>query len=413
MRSLILWVPVLWVGCSPSAPVFEDIQSVQDAQALLSNARFTATMESYTEATGDGWGRVVEADWMADHAVGDSSMAGWRLSDTYFDDEDTTTRWYGLWQAELTQIGADSILKADTVEGRSMNGNWVPSYYASLALPVMLWDSTWWAKQMEDSLMVVTTEHILPEGGREETYVLTLVEVQDSTSEDYHADTYSQSQWTFRAPDGLPVRMEEKWFRGDMAYGRDMSISWDWELTNDETVSAAIAGWETPDWAKAPEPKDPAVDGGGDEDWYEETLAALPAVGSAAPAISGKLLDGQSAALSDYLGQVVYLDFWYIGCGPCMRAMPHLDHMQKEFGPEGFTVLGVNHHQKPEMVDRYLARRGLDIPQLMIDSLPEGYPVKAYPTWMVIDREGAVVACDMGYGEGADVTLDSLVRVTL
>ena len=122
MRLLILWVPVLWVGCSPSAPVFEDIQSVQDAQALLSNARFTATMESYTEATGDGWGRVVEADWMADHAVGDSSMAGWRLSDTYFDDEDTTTRWYGLWQAELTQIGADSILKADTVEGRSMNG---------------------------------------------------------------------------------------------------------------------------------------------------------------------------------------------------------------------------------------------------------------------------------------------------
>ena len=240
-----------------------------------------------------------------------------------------------------------------------------------------------------------------------------MVEVQDTTSEDYHVDTYSQSQWTFRAPDGLPVRMEDKWFRGDMAYGREMSISWDWEVTNDETISAAISGWEAPEWAKAPAPKDPAVEGGGDEDWYAETLAALPAVGSAAPEISGKLLDGQSASLSDYLGQVVYLDFWYIGCGPCMRAMPHLDHMQKEFGPEGFTVLGVNHHQKPEMVERYLARRELDIPQLMVDSLPEGYPVKAYPTWMVIDREGGVVACDMGYGEGADVTLDSLVRVTL
>ena len=96
-----------------------------------------------------------------------------------------------------------------------------------------------------------------------------------------------------------------------------------------------------------------------------------------------------------------------------MRAMPHLADMQEEFGPEGFTVLGVNHHQDAATVQRYLDYRKLDIPQLMIDSLPEGYPVRAYPTWFVIGRDGQVAHRDMGYGEGTDAVLDSVVRANL
>ena len=49
----------------------------------------------------------------------------------------------------------------------------------------------------------------------------------------------------------------------------------------------------------------------------------------------------------------------------------------------------------------------------MIDSLPEGYPVRAYPTWFVIGRDGQVAHRDMGYGEGTDAVLDSVVRANL
>lgn len=52
-------------------------------------------------------------------------------------------------------------------------------------------------------------------------------------------------------------------------------------------------------------------------------------------------------------------------------------------------------------------------PQLMIDSLPEGYPMRAYPTWFVIGRDGQVAHRDMGYGEGTDAVLDSVVRANL
>ena len=404
---------LLLMACStPHAPHFADAASVRDAQSAVQNARFTATMETYTEATNDRWGRSVEVEWMAHQAVGDSTLLAFNVADTYFDDEDTTRNWYRLWDGVQTRISRDSVLKADTVSGLSSNGNWIPNYYASRTLPAMLGDTAWWTEQEMDTTIVMTTEQVPADGGAPERFIVTLVEVQDTTAEDHHPATYARETWEFRAPDGLPVRYHDQWFDGGMAYGRETTISWEWKGVNAEDVESALAGWSRPEWAKDPAPKGD-IAGGGDGDWYEETLAALPQIGSPAPAIAGALLDGSAATLADYAGQVVYLDFWYIGCGPCMQAMPHLAHMQEEFGPEGFTVIGVNHHQDAATVQRYLDYRELEIPQLILDSLPSGYPVRAYPTWFIIGRDGTVLERDMGYGEDTGAVLDSLVRVAL
>ncbi len=39
-------------------------------------------------------------------------------------------------------------------------------------------------------------------------------------------------------------------------------------------------------------------------------------------------------SLEDYRGKVVLLDFWYRGCGWCIRAMPQLKQLADEF-PQG------------------------------------------------------------------------------
>ena len=96
-----------------------------------------------------------------------------------------------------------------------------------------------------------------------------------------------------------------------------------------------------------------------------------------------------------------------------MRALPHLAGMQEEFGPEGFTVLGVNQHQNAKTVQRYLDRRELDVPQMLLDSLPETYPVVAYPTWFLLGRDGRIIDRDMGYSEDTGAFLDSLVQANL
>jgi thiol-disulfide isomerase/thioredoxin len=142
-------------------------------------------------------------------------------------------------------------------------------------------------------------------------------------------------------------------------------------------------------------------------------MASLPAIGDEAPALAGLDLEGEPVSLEALNGQLVYVDFWYIGCGPCMSALPHLAKMQEEFGPEGFTVVGVNHHQKAQTVKRYLDRRELDVPQMMLDSLPTEYAVAAYPTWCLVGRDGRIIDRNIGYGPDSGAFLDSLVQVYL
>ena len=336
----------------------------------------------------------------------------WQYADAFIQDGDTSRYWGHLWANRLTHISGDSLRKAsDWDAASSSNANGIPNYYASMTLPVMLTDTSWWAAQVSDSAVRVTWEHVLPSADETERFVLTKTSITDTTDADYHPESQEVQRWIFEAPHGLPVRYEQSWYLGDMAYGSDIAIDWEWELTNDGTVELVVADWVAPEWSREPE-EAPAVAGGGDGDWFEEAMAALPAVGEAAPAIEGLDLAGAATSLSDLAGDLVYVDFWYIGCGPCMRALPHLAHMEEEFGPAGFHVLGVN-HQDAKTVKRYLDRRELDVPQAILDSLPEGYPVVAYPTWFLVGRDGSIIERNMGYGEDTAAFLDSLVSANL
>lgn len=415
MNRLLLFIPVLLFACGQPEPVFNDELDVRAALESVQNAQFTASLSSKTEASGSEWNRVVTMDWMRGHAVEDSTFGmAWTLSDTFMDEGDTSLSWMHLWAHELTQIGGDSLIKRDNVDpGSHRNGNGIPNYYTSMALPKMLSDTSWWADQVSDSLVQVVWEHILPNGSQPEQFIVTSSDIQDPADEDYHPDTRSVQRWVFEAPQGLPVRHEQSWYRGDMAYGSDIVLEWSWNMVNDESVAASIRDWAVPSWAKEPAPTESEVAGGGDGNWLEEAMAALPAIDAMAPPLEGTDLSGAPLALADLQGNLVYVDFWYIGCGPCMRALPHLAHMQERFGPSGFKVLGVNHHQEAKTIQRYLDRRELDIPQLLMDSLPEGYPVVGYPTWFLIGRDGNVIDRNIGYGEDTGAFLDSLVGANL
>ena len=53
--------------------------------------------------------------------------------------------------------------------------------------------------------------------------------------------------------------------------------------------------------------------------------------------------------LSDYKGQVVYLDFWASWCTPCKDSFPWMNAMQAKYKDKGVTFIAIN-------VDRKLTR---------------------------------------------------------
>ncbi len=123
----------------------------------------------------------------------------------------------------------------------------------------------------------------------------------------------------------------------------------------------------------------------------------------------------QSLSLSDYRGQVVYLDFWASWCGPCRRSFPVLEQLYQDFADQGFVVLAVNVDEEPELADDFLERYPVSYP-LLLD--PEGntpalYRIKGMHTAFRIDREGVVRHVHEGFRKSDAELVRRLVEAEL
>jgi thiol-disulfide isomerase/thioredoxin len=106
-------------------------------------------------------------------------------------------------------------------------------------------------------------------------------------------------------------------------------------------------------------------------------------------------LEGKTAALSDYKGKVVLLDFWATWCGPCRMAMPGLQKLQDSMKSKGLVVLGVSLDQNPPVqVPPFLSKMGITYTNLANnpkDPCSLKWNVQAIPSLYLIDRKGNVV----------------------
>ena len=111
-------------------------------------------------------------------------------------------------------------------------------------------------------------------------------------------------------------------------------------------------------------------------------------------------------ALRDLRGRVVVLDFWTFCCINCLRVIEELRPLEERFG-ERLVVIGVHspkfpHESDHAAVGRAVARHRITHPVLDDPELEtwQQYGVRAWPTLVVIDPDGYVVAMASGEGNG-------------
>jgi len=118
------------------------------------------------------------------------------------------------------------------------------------------------------------------------------------------------------------------------------------------------------------------------------------------PAPTWTLADqsGSKHSLEDYRGKVVVLDFWYRGCGWCMRAMPEMKQLAADFAGKPVAVLGMNTDADPANVKFVVDAFGLDYPILHVEQdIVQQYHVQGFPTVFIIGPDGVVRDMEVGY----------------
>ena len=89
-------------------------------------------------------------------------------------------------------------------------------------------------------------------------------------------------------------------------------------------------------------------------------------IGNLAPDFELPALDGKKLKLSDLRGKAVLLNFWATYCGPCKIEMPWFVELQKEYGPQGFQIVGVAMDDaSTEEIAKFTKEMGVNYPILI------------------------------------------------
>ncbi|NMR20041.1 NHL domain-containing thioredoxin family protein [Cellulomonas fimi] len=149
-----------------------------------------------------------------------------------------------------------------------------------------------------------------------------------------------------------------------------------------------------------------------------QTASPLPKVRASELVGRGWLnTGGKEIALADLRGKIVVLDFWTFCCINCLHVLDELRELEEQHR-DVLVIVGVHspkfvHEADPvalaAAVDRYEVRHPvLDDPNLVTWS---AYTARAWPTLVVIDPEGYVVAqmAGEGHAHNLEILVENLV----
>ena len=109
-----------------------------------------------------------------------------------------------------------------------------------------------------------------------------------------------------------------------------------------------------------------------------------------------KSTNGKPIALN---GKFTLLAYWFANCPYCLISMPKLDQLHRELSPKDFQVVGVNDTDPdPIAVNRVLTANGASyLNTATTGNFLDGYEPTAYPTYILLDKDGQVLQIQEGY----------------
>lgn len=138
-------------------------------------------------------------------------------------------------------------------------------------------------------------------------------------------------------------------------------------------------------------------------------------VGQRAPDFALPTLTGNTVNLSDFLGQVVVLEFWKSTCPSCRASTPNLEALRRTYGDQGLVIVLISLDGSARDTQRFLEGDGYTKFVVVRETRPvtfgtiAAYGVRGTPTAFLIDRTGVIRYVGMPSGLTTSGLVSSLL----
>jgi thiol-disulfide isomerase/thioredoxin len=121
-------------------------------------------------------------------------------------------------------------------------------------------------------------------------------------------------------------------------------------------------------------------------------------------------LKNKVVRLSDYRGKIVFLNFWASWCPPCRDEMPSMQKFYRTLYKKKYILLAINVGEDREVVKKFARTKGYTFPILLDKDgqLATSFSVRAFPTTLIINKQGKVVG---GFVGGREWVLPEMLKL--
>ena len=104
--------------------------------------------------------------------------------------------------------------------------------------------------------------------------------------------------------------------------------------------------------------------------------------------------NGNNFTLDNLKGKVIVLNFWFIGCKPCVEEIPDLNRIQEKFKDKDVVFLAVTFDSKKKL-EEFVKKKPFNF-TLVPDSMKiiRQFYVNSYPTTLLIDKDRKIHLID-------------------
>jgi thiol-disulfide isomerase/thioredoxin len=125
----------------------------------------------------------------------------------------------------------------------------------------------------------------------------------------------------------------------------------------------------------------------------EHSLMSLKA-GQAAPAFTLKNLEGKDVSLRDFIGKVVYIDFWASWCLPCIIENKKAKNLKPLYANKDVVFLYIARDKSESVWKDAIAQQEIEGIHLLGGGLPvfDVYQADGVPKYVLISKDGKIVS---------------------